>query len=38
MQINSKKPGFGRKFQVEDMKALGPTAQVTVVVIKQGGR
>jgi hypothetical protein len=36
IQINLKKPGFGRKNQlsksVEDVNTLGPTAQTTLVV------
>jgi hypothetical protein len=32
IQINSKKPGFGRKNQLEDVVTLGPpTAQATLV-------
>jgi hypothetical protein len=34
IQINFKKPGFGRKKLVEDMVTLGPTAQATLVHVK----
>jgi hypothetical protein len=35
IQINSKKPGFGRQKSVEDMVTLGPRAQATLVYIKK---
>jgi len=31
IQINSKKPGFGKEKSVEDMVTLGPKAQATLV-------
>jgi hypothetical protein len=33
IQINSKKPGFGKEKSVEDVVTLGPTAQATLVVL-----
>jgi hypothetical protein len=33
IQINFKKPDFEREKSVEDMVALGPTAQATLVYI-----
>jgi hypothetical protein len=34
IQINSKKPGFGRKKSVEDVVTLGPTAQATLIILE----
>jgi len=34
IQINSKKPGFGREKSFEDVVTLGPTAQATLVKLK----
>jgi hypothetical protein len=31
IQINSKKPGFGRRNQLKTVVTLGPTAQATLV-------
>jgi hypothetical protein len=33
IQINCKKPGFGRKNPVEDVVTLGPMAHATLVAI-----
>jgi hypothetical protein len=34
IQINSKKPGFGKEKSVEDVVTLGPMAQATLVVFE----
>ncbi len=34
IQINSKKPGFGRKNQLKNMVTLGPPAHATLVMTK----
>jgi len=35
IQINSQKPGFKKEKSVEDVVTLGPTAQATLVIMKQ---
>jgi len=38
MQINSQKTRLRKEKSVEDVKALAPWEQATLVVIKKGGR
>ncbi len=35
IQINSKRPGFGRGKPVEDKFTLGPTAQASLVIVEE---